>query len=155
MGAYIDSQDFIDRCGTREVNELAKASGVDKARIIASMIARAESMVNAYVGKSYQLPLPASALIQDWCLAISEYELWKRGMAPDVPPKYKQSYQDALLQMIDMRDGKMIPPPDENGVEAVLKGTVGSSIDIESDEALFSATAFGVGSESEDEDTGL
>jgi len=95
-----------------------------------AMLLRAEGIIDAYAGRYYQVPMPASGFLQDICLAISEYELFKRGLGDNTPAKYKLSYDEAMKMLReDIGTGIVIPPN--------AKAIANSGIDFSSNDAMF------------------
>jgi phage gp36-like protein len=80
-----------------------------------AMLVRAEGLVNAFLAKRYTIPIVTDAsngLLQEMTLAIADYEMYKRGMASDVPDKYKYSYDKAMELLLKIASGELAPFPD-------------------------------------------
>jgi phage gp36-like protein len=112
---------------------LCKVTGTAKTTLITNVIARAESLIDAYAAERYETPLPSNELTEEWALNIAEYELYKRGSSNDVPQKIKDSYEDALQLLSELAIGKLSIP---SATKPVPVNEEGSSIIVSSAPAL-------------------
>lgn len=126
--AYITTSDLSDRMTTTIYTNLCAGSST----IAQAAINRAESMIDGFLTRLYDTPIPTSAMVQEWALRLAEYELYKRGKGDNVPSKYKDSYQETLAELKLANQGTLIPP----GALA-KKVDQGGSIDITSDTPVF------------------
>lgn len=110
MGNYISAELLEERITTARLTGFCKVTGDDKTALIASVIARAEALVDGYLAVRYTVPVPANDLTEEWALAIAEYELYKRGSGADVPEKIRKSYEDTIAQLKDASAGKLSIP---------------------------------------------
>lgn len=142
MGLYITIDDLKERVGATDLSALVDELGVSEETLLNNVIARAEGMVNGYAGKIYKIPIPVSPVIKELCLSITDYELHKRGMGGDVPKKYKDSYDEVRKILIDMAKGDFVPPPGEDGSIPEIRVSGGMSLDIQTDNTLFTQAEF-------------
>lgn len=139
---YITTTELSNRMGVTDLADLIDVTGPNGTALVAQYVAIAESTVNGYASRLYQIPLPDSALVKNWCFVIAEYEIHKRGQGSDMPEKYRKAYEDAIKQLVDVAKGDLFPPPDEDGNMPTSRNAVGFSMDFDSDTQLFSETCF-------------
>lgn len=141
MGSYITQEDFEDRVGLSELQDLI-GDETNYAAKVAKIIAYAEGRFNGYAYRLYSLPVPASPAVQDLVLCVAEYRVHFLAQSGNVPQKYKDAYDDATKTMIDMAKGDYVPPPDDTGAVAAIKVTTGMSMDLTTDTPLFTEEKF-------------
>lgn len=96
-----------------------------------AMLVRAEGLVDGFLARRYDTPIVTDAsngLLQELTFAIADYEMYKRGMASDVPDKYKYSRDEAIKLLTQIANGELAPFASEGDDKA-------TSIDITTDEA--------------------
>jgi phage gp36-like protein len=133
MGNYITETLLEERMTESRLASLCKVTGTAKTTLITNVIARAESLIDAYAAERYETPLPSNELTEEWALNIAEYELYKRGSSNDVPQKIKDSYEDALQLLSELAIGKLSIP---SATKPVPVNEEGSSIIVSSAPAL-------------------
>lgn len=133
MGNYITEAILEERMTESRLSSLCKVIGTAKTTLIENVIARAESLIDAYAAERYEIPLPTNELTEEWALNIAEYELYKRGSSNDVPQKIKDSYEDALQLLSEMATGKLNIP---SAAKPEPANSNGSSIKVSSATAL-------------------
>jgi phage gp36-like protein len=104
--AYLTISNLEDRIVTARLNKFIPETSTDRTRILGDIITRAEARIDGYLGVRYQVPVAASGFVQDMALSIAEYEIYRRGNAPEVPEKIRQTYEDVLKDLRDIADGK-------------------------------------------------
>lgn len=134
MGNYIDADTLEERMGDSIIADLTSDAD-DYTAFIDQVIARSEGIIDAFARKLYTVPLTASGMTEEWALVLAEYELYKRGQGNNIPEKYKESRKDVLDQLKMMSEGLLIPDG------ATRSSTAGNSIDVTSDDALFTESA--------------
>jgi phage gp36-like protein len=82
------------------------ASSAAYTAAVLDVIERAEGRVNAYLEPLYTVPVPTSGMVEEFALAIAEWELYRRGSG-NVPEKVRQSYEDALRDLRDIAKGTL------------------------------------------------
>lgn len=139
-GNYISYDVLEDRMGTGILDNLI-ADSEDPDLFVEAIIKRAESLIDSYAKKLYVVPLPASALTEEWALVLAEYELYKRGAGNDIPAKYRLSRVDVLAQLQALAKGELIPPDGDDGTAVERKTSTGNSIDFQSETSMFDMTS--------------
>lgn len=119
--SYATQQNLVDRFGERELIELTDRSeppqGTVDAGVVAAALAAADSLIDSYVGRRYDLPL-ASVPAQIATVAgdIARYELHT-----DAPPERVVSARDAALRFLrDVAAGNAVL--DVGGEEPAASG---------------------------------
>lgn len=107
MNHYISQADLEKRVGNPRFTNLCGARGIEQSVLVEEIIARAESLIDGFAAVRYQTPMEKTALIEEWVLAIAEYELYKRGPGGSVPEKIRESYRTALSQLEALSAGKI------------------------------------------------
>lgn len=142
MGNYITTTGLSERMTSATYDDLAAGlTGTSKTTFYEHAIDRAESYVDAHCGKLYDTPVPASPFIQDIAYALAEYEVYRRGSGDNIPEKYVNEYNWAIKTLELIRQGE-IKPPAYNGVSVSSVSTIGSSIAVTSNTALFTEEAY-------------
>ncbi|HDY75958.1 MAG TPA: DUF1320 domain-containing protein [Candidatus Marinimicrobia bacterium] len=134
MGNYIATTALLDeRMGAQVVTNLCRdLVGAAKETFLVNTINRAEETANSYLAIKYAIPIPASGWIQEICMTIVEYELYKRGQGDNVPEKYKNSRDESFEYLKDVAEGNSKPPGDPPPSNL----TGGSTLVIETDTPL-------------------
>ncbi len=102
MGNYANSSDLEQRIGSEVYNALCSGSSGAEA-----ILSRAEGMIDGFASVLYEIPLGATPLLQEWTLAIAEYELYKKAPGSDVPEKIKAAYDQTLTRLSELSIGKI------------------------------------------------
>lgn len=141
MGNYITVSDLEQRMSNGKFENMTQ--GRDDATVYAnSVIDRSESVIDGFANKLYVTPLPASPMVQDWAMVISEYELYKNGAGGDVGLKYKSSYESVLALLESLSLGNLIPPNTSGDSLTGRNSNQGTSMDVVSDVSNFSEEAY-------------
>ena len=74
-------------------------------------------------------------------ILFATLEVFKRAKSNKTPEKYRTNFNDVLKQLIDMAEGKIVPPPDDSGDSPSPATTAGNSIDVTSDTAVMDETS--------------
>jgi len=134
MGDYIaDIALLEERMGLTVVDNLCRdLVGAARTTFLTNVIERAEETANSYLAIKYAIPIPSSGWIEEICLCIAEYEMYKRGQGDNIPTKYKDSREDAIQYLKDVAEGLSKPPgdPPPNNL------TGGSTLVLETDTPL-------------------
>ncbi len=133
MGNYISSDLIEERITSTRLDNLCKVTGSDQTMLLDNVISRAEAVIDGYAAGRYQTPLPSNDMIEEWALAIAEYELYKRGSGGDVPVKIRRSYEDVLALLKDLAEGRLTPP---GSVAPTAANSSGSSLDINTNSSM-------------------
>lgn len=110
MGNYIEQEELVERIGETRFNNLCGVGESEIDALATGIIARAEGMIDSHACILYAVPLPESELVEEWALAIAEYELYKRSSSPDVPQKIKNSYDETLRLLAKLAEGAIKIP---------------------------------------------
>ena len=137
MGNYLQLSTLVERMGQTVVENLCRNidAAPEQDAFLNRVIDRAEGMINSYAGRAYEIPMPASDVLEELTLRFVEFELYKRAAGDDIPTKYKLTEDDRQM-LLDMGEGIIVPPG------STPRTTAGTSIDTESDTALMSDDAF-------------
>lgn len=135
MGNYIDIDGLTERMTSTTVTDLCNGlTGTAQTTFLNNVITRAESLVNSFAAVLYTTPLPVAGNVQEWSYAIAEYEMYKRGLGADVPPKYKLSYDETIKLLESVSKGLLIPSS-----TAVRNTTNGNSVSWASDAPIMAS----------------
>jgi phage gp36-like protein len=104
--AYITQAQMEDRTTPELLAKFVKysAASSDYVAAVADIIYRAEARVNSYLSSIFTVPVTTTGMIEEMCLAIAEWELYRRGSG-NVPDKIRQAYEDALKDLRDIAKG--------------------------------------------------
>ncbi len=136
MPSYITQQMLEDRVGSNLLAKFVKYdNGTDEYETsVLQVILRSEARVNGYIESRYTIPVPTSGLIEEFCLAIAEWELYRRGSGA-VPDKIRTAYEDTLKDLRDIAKGVM----DIGGTVEPTESEESGGIEIMSATGLFDA----------------
>ncbi len=102
--AYAARQDFIDRFGIVELQQLVDRDrdDVEDAGVLSQALADASAEIDSYLQARYALPLPAvpAALVRVAC-DITRYRLYDNRATEEV----RQRYTDAVRYLRDIANG--------------------------------------------------
>lgn len=148
MGNYIDI-DYVElRSPTGDVDNICRGKGATKKQeFIDSIIEEAEGAFDSFVAPYYSIPLPNSGWAKKWAFEFFQSIFYKHGQTENIPAKYKITVEEigAKLQK-GLKDGSVIPPPDENGLKPTAADTTnGSSIHVISDFPVMTSQQFNPG----------
>ena len=105
---YITKETLIERLGTERCANLCGGDNDEEnATICVNAIARAEAIVNAFASARYDVPLEKTGIVEEWTLALCEYELYKRQPSGTIPEKIRESYRNTVAQLSDLAAGKI------------------------------------------------
>lgn len=95
------------------IQELSRTDNITEQNVyLEQLLVRSDGIIDAYLAKNYNTPIVTDAsngFLSEITLAISEYELFKRGMGDDVPTKYKISKDEAMKMLLDIANGVIAP----------------------------------------------
>ncbi len=104
--AYCAATDLTNRYGALALLQVSDrdGDGVADAGVVDAACTDATELMDGYLGKRYTLPLsPVTGIVLGWACAIAWYKLF---LSP--PDNVVAAYKDALAQLADARDGKLI-----------------------------------------------
>lgn len=132
-GDYIE--DMLSDVATNDAERQAYCEDI--------LIANAESMVNGYVSKQRETPVPSTSqyfgMIKQWVINIAWYELERLGHGDDVRTKLRDAYDDTIDRLRDVARGSFnITDDDGEG-----PGTAGTSFTLDSDDAYMTVGELG------------
>lgn len=104
--AYATVNDLEERMSLVRLNGLVPEPAAQRASILASVITRASDRMDGYLSARFATPVPASGYMQELCMSICEFDLYRRGSGPSVPEKVRQAYEDAIKDLKELADGK-------------------------------------------------
>lgn len=136
MGNYIAATDIETRLGQTLTAQLLRESsgGADYGVRLAKVIKTAEEMVDdGYLGMRYAVPVPSSGYVRRLVLAVALYDLYSMGQGGSVPDKARQAYEDALVDLQAVADGKR----EIGGATRPAAAGLTVGIAVESEPALF------------------
>lgn len=117
IGDYLVLQDILDAKGLKWLVDVTddNATGTYDGRILVSLAARAEGMVNLYLAGRYAVPLTLTSLpahtiqtVKRWTLCLLVYLLAERRDATD--RSVADDYNQCLAELKMMRDGELFLP---------------------------------------------
>jgi hypothetical protein len=146
MGYYIDVAYIELRSPAGDVDNICRGMGATKkAEFIESIIEEAEGSFNSFVAPYYAIPIPITGFSKKWAFDFFQSIFYKQGQTENIPSKYKVTTEEigAKLQK-GLKDGTVIPPPDENGnkPESANETGGGSSIHVVSDMPVMTSDNF-------------
>ena len=133
MSNYAESEHLISRLGSELVAQLVTPTmplSVDE--YLDFLLDNTDGYIDGFLNKYYDTPICTDAsntFLREIALDITEYEIWKRSVADDVPTKYKTSYDHAQKVLDEIAAGTLAPFPDNIKID-------NSSIDVVSDERV-------------------
>lgn len=127
MNLYISVEMLKERLTENKLFNLCPAVADPQLNdFLLQVISRAQSMAESYIAQCCKLPLhQVSPLVQEWILALAEYELCKRGPSSKVPEKIRTAYEDTLSQLRDLSEDRLVLPGEE-----LLRKKINSSLEI-------------------------
>lgn len=102
MGNYLSDNKLIRYLGNRN-EALTGNSGMS----VAEIIARAEAVIDGFASVRYEIPLAPTPLLEEWAIALVEYDLYKRLPASQIPEKIRESYTRTIGQLSDLAANKI------------------------------------------------
>lgn len=143
---YVTITEFIERVGSDNMDDLMKGYSSDPNAVIArqeQILNEAEGVIDGYASVKWATPMytspdVAAFLIKYWVLNIAQYELYIQMEGNDIPDRIKRLYEDTINELIKLSEGKIFPPPGQDGTTPSVRSD-GTSIDIESDDPVFNA----------------
>jgi phage gp36-like protein len=129
MSNYATREHLEARLGSEVIDDLTDPNmPLTVVEYLDFLIENSEEFIDAYLNKWYDVPITTSAdngFLRELTLDLTEYEIWKRSIGDDVPTKYKDSYEKAMMVLEDILEGLLAPFPSSNSTN--------SSIDVTSD----------------------
>ncbi len=111
MGNYADINDLKLRTGSDifdalcRISDSSPATEEQAAGIANAILERAEGIIHGFASLLYDTPMTATPLLQEWTLALAEYELYKRGPGSAIPEKIRETYQLTLNSLSGLSQG--------------------------------------------------
>jgi len=139
---YTTVTEFILHVSSDNMDSLmGDYSGADILSRQEQILNQAEGMVDSYASVRWTTPLYASITvtssgIKKSVLNIAQFLLYVQIEGDDVPERVKVAYLAEIEWLTKLAEGKIFPPPGTDGVLSSVR-TGGSSIDIDSDTAVF------------------
>jgi len=128
MPNYTLNTHLIARLGSELVSDLTTPSmPLTDTQYLDMLLENSEGLINGFLNKYYDIPIVtdhSNGFLRELTLDLTEYEIWKRSVADDVPTKYKDSHKHAMDILLLISEGKLAP---------FDGGAKNSSIDIASD----------------------
>lgn len=134
MGNYITISTLTSRVGSTLYSQLLGVTGGDATTLGNAIISRAEGKVDGYLKTRTTVPVTSNGLVEEWAMVLAEYELYKRGDWPEIPPKIQKSYDDVMAELKAFVAGDIELPIDD-----VVASDSAGYPDITSDESEYSA----------------
>ena len=101
---------------------------------ITAAIAKADALIDSYIGSVEETPLTTVApIIKQHSVTIAIYYLYSRRSA--IPESRAQNYKDAVKNLQDIADGKAVLPPTTAGDIAS-----GNEVNITNEDRIFTRT---------------
>ncbi len=104
---YATQADLEDAFGATEILQLADRDrdGVADSPVIAAVLARADSMIDSYLGGRYALPItPIPTVLVATACDLARYWLYDDA----APERVRDSYQDAVGFLKDVSAGRVL-----------------------------------------------
>ena len=134
MGSYVTISTLTSRVGSTLYGQLLGVTGGDATTLGNAIIDRAEGRVNGYLAAKYVVPVTGNGMVEELTMCLAEYELYKRGDWPEVPPKIKDSYNEAVKELQLIAKGDLALP-----ITDAVASDAGGYPEIEGDESEYTA----------------
>lgn len=105
--AYATQADLEDAFAADEIRQLADRDrdGVADSNVIAAVLARADSMIDSYLGGRYALPItPIPTVLMATACDLARYWLYDDA----APERVRDSYEDAVGFLKDVSAGRVL-----------------------------------------------
>jgi phage gp36-like protein len=134
--AYATIADLENRITQARLATFVPEVGATRTELLTAMLARADALIDGYIGAVYATPAPASGLLQGWTLIACVYEIYLTRGGPEIPEKIKDSFEALMTDLRAVADGKRqiggATPPNAGGA-------AGARVVVGSDDATLGA----------------
>ena len=134
---YLSATDVTTRMGITFVQDITGKTGADLTTYLETLISEAEATAHGYADKGYEIPLTndgAVAILREWVFQIVQYNIWNLSRSPEIAPRVRTQYTDAISQLKDLEKGVFVLPGAESAQAATGLYVVSQSAEVDWDE---------------------